>query len=238
MNTDTRYTEWLFNLVPGSFQKGYAGATTFVRGTMMDTLAILLNDALEFRFVKSPLSPDDVLGELGKECGIPRYSGETAAQHRQRIIDRWATQPRYGTEPGMVLGFNQSGFSSVQIKTQLLGSNLPIPSVSGNPALDIPAYPRSADHYSQFAVLIDLTADEADGPGTESTLITDERMNAIRQLISFLKPVDWVCRMIILRRTGSGTPVFYDDGTTYDSGAQWGPLPGTSVVVERHRAVR
>lgn len=88
------------------------------------TLEIPGNEAVEawliacrMHLLDDPESPDDVLPLLAQDRKLPRYSQETAAQHRARLIDAWNIYDLEGTEAVIQTQIRASGYGP----TTLLG---------------------------------------------------------------------------------------------------------------------
>jgi hypothetical protein len=231
--SDSPWVDHLFTLAPYRFQSGNAGVYTLLLGILADGLEQLLFDAFVFRQINEPGSPDDVLQELGSETGMPRFFGESADQHRERLKNRWETLPFYGQEGSLIASLEQSGFGDVTIFTDIPGTDVAVPAIRGGSAYDIQPYPPSSQWPSQFIVRCKLTADNIDA-GTYSDMLSDKRLQTLRMLIRLIKPVDWVCREIILTYD-TGSTNHFDDGHTFDGSIDWS-APSSTLVYERHRA--
>lgn len=215
------------------YQDGYSGFWfTFLLGLIGDTTEQLLFDVQMLPHVDQPESPEDVVKFIAKENGIVRYSGESDEAYRERVARFWETVPYYGTEKSIVDFINLAGYGEPKIITFLLGSSSDIAPYKGG--LPIPAYPHSRDHYSQFSVSIRL--EESIGSGNESDLMSDAQLATVRNMIRVAKPVDWVCREIILFK-GESSVYFYDDGHSYDGSISYQDENNlhSSFAYERHK---
>ncbi len=94
------FSEWLaLKRLPRYFTNpkisGFVGVTL---GLTADEAAETQILACRMHLLDDPESPDDVLPYLARDRKLPRYPGETAAQHRARLIAAWEIYDETGTE--------------------------------------------------------------------------------------------------------------------------------------------
>jgi hypothetical protein len=227
---------YLEQLLPYRYKKGKYVSSWFhfLESLKCQVISQLQYDSVYFRHTKHPNSPDDVLATVGLEYGVIKASGESDLNFRNRINNRWGVLPYYGQEATLLQILNDTGLNAVfNIEYNLPGTDFPIGPVKTGPT--IPAYPPSSEHYSQF--ILTVTISNILGSGTESNLMTDSQLNTIRAFIRLLKPVDWVCREIVVVYNPD-TQLFYNDGINHfdDDGLVYEDRdnPG-NYVSERHR---
>jgi hypothetical protein len=238
------YSYWDSTL-PYRYKTGFSGAwVLFVNSLISQTAEQVMLDALLFRQNKSGNCPTDVLGEIGAEYGVIRAANETDADFKTRIDNRWTILPYYGQESALASTIEDVGYGEVIISTYLMGTDYDIPApYTGQP---IPAYPPSSEYPSQFTVMIQVTESIAIEDQGESALMTDAQLNTVRAFIKQMKPVDWICREIVLIAPFNPiSDAFYDlplmeDGVNINA---WDVTPitwrdadlGSAFAMERHR---
>lgn len=231
---DTPFLDSLTDVLPYRYQSGLSGAWfRFVNGVMEDTINQILTDALMARLLKTDNSPDDILEELAGEFGQLRYAGEDDGSFRQRIIDFWNTVPSYGHESALKNVLETAGFGSkVTVNALITGPETDIKSIKSRKTIQ--QYPDQANYWSEFLVTIQLP--EIRGSGSESNLVTDKQLETVRSFIELIKPVDWVCREIIMIHNPDEVPI-YDGSQNYgDSNFEWAVSPDDlkNFKYERH----
>lgn len=230
---DFPWFDYLYSLMPYRMKQGNAGfRQVLLKALIAQTISQYMYDALYFRHVRHPNSPNDVLNELGSEYGVIRAASESDDSFRERINNRWAVLPYYGQESSLINTLADVNYGTATIDSYLIGSDSDIaPPKAGNV---IPRYPPSGEHPSQFN--INLKVSSVLGTGTESNLLTDEQLGTIRGYVRQLKPVDWVCREIVIIYNPDEL-VYYGDGvTTYNGGETYfDPESENGFVIERHR---
>lgn len=246
---DSFYLDNLKDLMPYRFKNGFSGAFTyFLMGLVADTVAQLQDDGLYFQWTDHPNSPNDYLQTAGKQNGIIRFLGDDDRAFRERLKRKWETIPNYGQEEplkeAIKINLDPDGTKgiTVNILFGLPANGTPIdPPFPGGEQID--TYPNSNDYKSQFIVSIRTTQNLAP-EGQEQTLsnvVSDLQLRTIREIIRLTKPVQWVCREIILYSLLSyDTPgVFYDGTYNYLDGDNLGtvtdPTNPVGFINERHR---
>lgn len=235
------YSIWLSflnNHLPARYQDGNAGSWfLFLKGILGDTVEQMTLDSVYMPLVGHPNSPDDILKFISVENGILKYAGEPNDSWRQRIEQFWDVTPGFGTDSTLIQLLNQTGwFSSIEVYPFLTGAPSGVQAPYDTPRMDIPPYPSSHVWWSQFSVV--LTLNSILGAGIESALIKDEQLATLRNFIQYYKPVDWVCREIILTYEGTpGSVARYDTGELYDGSIVYsdsGVIP-SDFGFERHK---
>lgn len=241
--SDGGWGDFLFAIMPGRMQTGYAGAFfTFTPATIANTVELLANNALMARHVSHEESPDDILNYIGSESGMIKYFSESNADFRTRILNKWNTLPTYGTEQCLtsslyVIGYQN--FVSVSLDFNTLGTDVTIGAANPGGSTIIPYLPSSQNHY-QFNVIIEVSQVNSPAGNIESRMIPDAQLTSIRSHIDLLKPADFYCPEIVLLHYGSGSDSypFWNRGETWEGGAVWGgAMPSSSSFrMERHKA--
>lgn len=208
-NDGSPWSEHLNDLLPWRYTRGNAGAYFMMLNALVsDLVDQLVYDTTYWRHTKHPNSPIDAPGVIGPECTIPRYSGESISQYTQRVEAKWQQWETLGSEESLLREMAYAGFNDVYIEHD-------VPGDIRNPA--------SPGYRSQFIIVINISSPS---PGTESRLVTDEQLATIRLLVARAKPVQYVCRDIV---------IVYDPTTTgiaYDGTEDWEDLPGTDEYVD------
>lgn len=235
-NVDNRsvWFDFLSERLPYRYQRGYAGAWfKFTKAIMADTLEQLTLDALLCQLPTHPNCPPDILGRLATEVGLVVFPRASEQSLRERIEGYWDIVTHYGTLPALESELEYGGYGSVSVVSNLVGTTTPIPGAK-SPEWGILPYPSSREWWAQFSVVISLT--EPLGSGVQSNLLTDEDLEVIRDAIWHIKPVDWICREIVLIDGSALTGPRYDTGEEYDDPALFyadgSTLPSTGM--ERH----
>lgn len=238
-NDETLNAPWLNLLYDNAsyrFATGLSGFYyTFLKGILGDTIEQLLMDSLMLPYVDRDESPEDAVKFIGAENGIIRYAGESDASYRARVQAFWSTVIYYGTNKAIIDFFETAGYGTPQIIQGLSGTVVDIPPAKSGPV--IPAYPSSKDHWSQFVVLLHLGS--ALGSGTESDIVSDEQLATMRNFIRQAKPVDWMCREIIITLDPSLSVPKYNDGHEYDGSIDYADLNNLphDFIYERHKGM-
>jgi hypothetical protein len=157
-----------------------------------DQIADGMSLALKLAWIAEPDSPDDVLPLIASERGMPRYPGETAAQHRSRLRDAWNAYKFAGSEGTIVAQFAHAGYPGTEITfdAAALGPN-------GEPA----------PYWSQFWVHFPFSSGHpvtGNGPTWGSFTYGDGTIYGVGVTIAFYqlihgivrkwKPTRWICR--------------------------------------------
>lgn len=109
------YKDYLEQLAPPWLQGPRGRRWTRSVGDGLDALVERLKLGVKARF---PLeAPEDALGRLGLERGIPRGAVETSEAYAARLADAWETWPWAGTPYGMLRAFRAAGYSNVALET-------------------------------------------------------------------------------------------------------------------------
>jgi hypothetical protein len=189
-----------------------------------------MDEAALAHSLQSTTSPDDALTLLGAECGLPQYFSETAANYRARLSDKWNLWTNAGNETSI----RDALYLAVPAQSTI---HTIIPA-GGHPEWSIPRYPSSAEHWSQFLVVIRLPADFVSDLVTHppadlrSLLLNQPQLDSIRLCIRKLKPVDWVCREIVVIGPGATAPRYDAEGLEWDAASvEWVDEP--AEIIER-----
>ena len=238
---DSPFLDAAFGVYPFRFTRGNAGAfCPWLDGLIADTTHQLSTDMSLFPFVAHPNSPADYLRIAGPNEGILRYLSEDDAAFRSKLINKWDIIPEYGKQGVLQqaildnLGINLPIFLQFDLSANV--SPLDPPKGPGF-GPQIPAYPASTSHPSQFNVVIDINS-PIFGPGavsTQSDFMSDLQLESTRQIIAHLKPVRWVCREIVIRVAEVIT--WNQPGLTYNSASlNWLNTSDVTQATERHSA--
>jgi hypothetical protein len=128
---------------------GWFGVLLGVTGNVNQEVWLL---ASRFHLLDDPASPDDVLPLIAQDRKLPRYPLETAAQHRQRLIDAWDIYALSGTETVIETQLRAAGYGP----TTLLGDY-------GNPDV---TYGDSTFFYADLGAYVEFRP-EREGPRKE-----------------------------------------------------------------------
>lgn len=216
--------DWLQTFVPPTFRVGYLGRYVAVaHGFVMDVISQATSEALFSRNLRTgnfEHGPDDALVPIGNERLLPRYPNETNDGYRARLADAWNLWGNAGDETGIVDQLAAAGYPNAFVETPITAS---ITSLSGTYLEEgISTWPDSSGYWSQFRVLIPFTVGQGssaaitygdehyfgDGSvyGSSGDLVDFEDLATMRLIIQKFKPVDWVCReIVLLNMTGSTT---------------------------------
>lgn len=183
-----------------------------------------MDEAILSRSQDSDTSPDDVLPVLAQESGLPFYQGQTAQSFRQSLDDKWQIWAKAATQGGLadqlkVVDENHDYLPFIFFPLAgggdyLLGKpydpSLTIIS-SSYAGTGIPQYPNSYFWPTQFAVVIELSASIGTGASTtppqelgqtfgsnQGQLISQQQLNDFGVCINKFKPINWVCRELIV----------------------------------------
>ena len=239
--TPQSFVEWIEASpdIHPAFKHGLAGLyVQYLYGLTADALRQMLEEAGQAHLLLARTSPDDALQSLADERLLPRYAGETADAHRDRLFDAWRTWSEAGSPGAIVRQLNLAGFSQAIVREFILAG--------GHPARDIPNYPSTDEYWSQFNVFIYLDASRGTGAvaspsasdQTASLLISQEQLDTIRLIVRKFKDSDWICREIVILgpHTGHryGDPVLQWGSAPYGSAVTYGS--GTGFASERYPA--
>lgn len=242
------WLDFLYEKLPTRYQSGYSAAWAMImKGIMGDTIEQATEDALLLPDIDHPNSPSDVLKYIATENGILRYAGETETSWRTRISNFWEYTPSFGTSEGLKTLLELFGIGTVTIHNRIPGTteNIPAPKLNDR---YIPAYPGSNEHWSEFIVVFKCAKRTSGTNHNESDIVSDIVLTTIRNFIQFYKPVDWICREIVLIYNTSLaiTEIWYDQPRlNYYNGTDiFEPLfmdedeilsrPSASFIYERH----
>ena len=238
-------------LLPKRFHQGNAGAfSTFLMGLQYDTIQSLADTMLWFQSVGHPNSPPDYLEFLNRQDGIVKFLGESQNGFRNRVLSKWKTLPFYSEASAIINSIEQtlsadSDIVQVNLLFDLPAVPAPVPPPKAG-GFDIPAYPASTSHLSQFVVFVNLNKNISDGNiQTLSDVVSDAQLDGVRELVAVTKPVQWICREIVLFSVLSydqpgifydqtDPELFYQDLVALTTPSSPGDDSNT-VIFERHR---
>lgn len=232
---DTVWLRFLQELLPSRYQQGNAGIYYHLMyGLLGDTVEEMTLGARRLPYIETPYSPSDILRYIADENGIPPVTPENEESYRDRIWNWWEAVRFYGTHTAIehILTYALPGSNNKVIQW--------IPAVH-EPIVHptrptIPAYPSSSKHWSQFIVVINTNT--IHGTGVESNIVSDKQLQNIRGYISLMKPVDWVCREIVIVYNPLDVPIYnkLPDPHVYDEvGLEWqDENVWSDIVYERH----
>jgi hypothetical protein len=226
------FLQWLQRNAPANYRRGNRGKYTAIAfGLAQDATWQALDEAGLASWLLEPTSPNDVLPYKANERRLPRYAGETADQHRQRLHAAWTLWPTAGTPSGVIGQLEYAGYAEASIMDDV--------PVGGDPSRNIPPYSASSEWPYQFIVLIALSAAKGTGAvaartaldQNPSVLLSQEQLDTVRAIITQFKAVDWRCsEIVVILNLDDG--FVWDDGThLWDDGWTW---DDSSVVVERY----
>lgn len=110
----TTYREYLERLLPG-WMKGHWGARyIYPLGLVLDAIMQATTDATKIRIL-TPETPDDALGELGRDSSLERYPVDTPATYLARLQRRFSTWKRAGSRPAVIEQLEAFGFQHATI---------------------------------------------------------------------------------------------------------------------------
>lgn len=244
----TPYTDALEQLLPYRYKRGFSGALTlFTFGITSDLIRQIQDDSLFFQFIEHPNSPSDYLRIAGEQFGIIRYIGDTDDSFRERLKQRWTIVPKYGQEESLKeairINLDPDGTKGVTVNILFdFGANGSPVSPPKPGGFDIPTYPASSAHKSQFIVSVNATTQLALPGQTQnlSNVISDIQLETIRNIIKQTKPAQFICREIIIYSLTvyDGSGLIYDGSFNYldlenlDSVSDVGEI---GYIFERHR---
>jgi hypothetical protein len=205
-------------------------------GVIPDIISQAQDEAFFQPCLLMPYSQDDFLPYSAYERSLPRYPSETAASHRARLHDAWRTWAEDAGNPdGLINQLTSCGVVVSNIITYL--------PPGGDLSRGIPVFPPSTQWWSQFSIII--TTGEGSGSqgaipypgwtGGASTIVSQDLINSAQSIISKFKPVDWVCREIIVTNESEdwywGKP-----GIDLEEGVGWGEEVDGLLEVEHFPA--
>jgi len=207
----------------------------FTQAIIAQTLEQMIRDAFILKNLKYNTNADEaILGHEGRTSGFLRYFAETNDTYKGRILTKWSAIQDYGTETGLLTELTAANYPNSFIDFDLAGTDIAVSGVKGGPENDIPPYPPTSEHLSQFNLNIIVTGSAPNGTGSLSNLLNDEELSDIRVIVKKLKPTQWVCREIVLV---AGSETFWgQDGLDWNDPNFFWLAASASNTVERHRA--
>lgn len=209
------YRDLIVSISPTVF-RGYYGERLAgeLCAWQCDLIAAGATEAVKSAWVKQSTNPDDSLTLLGSESLLEAYPGETPAQHRARIADRWSTWQFAGDESSIESQLGKAGYVGARVVffADRAGPNN-----------------EPAPYWSQFWVYFPFGSHPVvsegipwdsfnwdDGTTWGPEGITSEFLATIRGIVRKFKPGHWICRGFIFQLNNVTWDSFnWDDGTTW-----------------------
>lgn len=203
--------------------------TLYLYGVSMDAFQRMLLDASQVHMPSTAAWQSDAQLEAGAMRNLAKYQTESDDTYRRRLLDAWNIWLYSGeAENTIIRQALAAEFDNITLDKHL--------GAGGHPDRDIPTYPDSRHHWSQFNLILTLSASIGNGAvaspsaidQTPSTLISSEQLDTLRYIIKKWKPVDWVCREIIVVGPRPSGVLFYvddDDSPTEPLYVDDGALP-------------
>ena len=218
----SRYEDFLLQIVPTWLQAGNAAKFGKSMVQPVDELVEQSRHATEARFMLN--CHESVLARIGAERRLPRYTGETTQQYRERLWDAWTAYQEAGTDSAVVRQLKLgTGITSVVVK-----DNAEWASPGGPPDGD-------TNWWSRFWLIVynpNWTAWDYDDGGSDdygtttktygSTATYDEVRGALR-LVRKWKPAHArFMKMYVVFNVAHVLTTFGDNGS-FDPHAAWDP---------------
>jgi hypothetical protein len=220
------WRSYLARLVPQWLGKYWGERLVGANGLMADIVSEGASEALRASWLRESTSPDDVLPLVAQERMLERYPSETAATHRERLINAWFTWEGAGHETSIEGQFAAAGFPGVVVYSHR--------EIDRGPSTP---WQPDVDHYTRFWVFFPESSNHGvtgDGPAYGSfsygdgslygiSGITEEQAALIRRVIGKFKPFKYICVEIIFEITGltcGVTPLLCGDPEAICGGTQ------------------
>jgi hypothetical protein len=240
------WTDYLFDLAPSQF-KGYWASRLLggLLGVPTDTVAHANVEAGAVGVFKSNVCPLDVLAHVGNERMLVKYPNETSAAYKARLANAWNIWLSSGSPSAMVDQLSSAGFPNCMIQRDFSAN-------AGDTERGCDAFPSSADYWSSFVLVVPRAGyyDELDTAryfdesppwtfdgfpvvywGNGSSIVNRETMYVIKSIVKKWKPVDFICRAIVILPPVVTATYLSDPAYLTDSESLW-----SSTGVELHGA--
>jgi len=205
------YREWAAKAVSGirCLREGLgADFVGVVFGLLPDILTEAAQACIQVTLLTDDQQPDDAMALIGAERRLPRYAGETRLQYQRRLREAADLYDVAGDESSIIDQLEAAGWEGVRIYDPWMWSGHPPTGYWSQFWVFFP--------YGSYTFAVGETRDYNDfawGDGALWGPIQDAAaVRTIKAIIRKWKPVDWVCRKIIVE----------GEGWSYGTGHTWG----------------